>query len=197
MTKAEFISKLRPTAIAVRNEIGFHHDLGMVQAAHESGYGSSGLSNPASQLEIRIGPTNDAPIVRTGPALNLFGFTAEPGTYWRSTKSSAGNREFVLMLTTEWVEKPVASDTVISGPNANGFYQVKRFRPFRVYKSWDESYRDWARLMQIPTYTNVGAPNALRTGDLKAFAEAMRKAKYATDPNYAAKLEKIGKEGFA
>lgn len=200
-TKLDFITKLRPTALAVKSELGFHHDLGMLQAAHESAYGSSALSNPASILEIRVGPTNDSPVVRTGAAFNLFGFTAEPDTYWRNPKSASGNREFVMMPTLEWVapDKVLPTDVRTSAPPdpKTGKVEVKRKRPFRAYKSWDESYRDWARLMSIPAYVNAGAPAALKAGDLKAFAAALAKVGYATDPRYVAKLEKMDRGAFA
>lgn len=148
-SKAEFFTLLRPVARAVEAETGIKADLGMVQAAHESAYGTSGL---------------------TQKARNLFGFTAELGTYWRSQ-----GRAFVEMPTTEW--------------KAGGAY--KTTRPFRAYASWDESYRDWARLMQTPHYARA-LPFA-KAGNLKGFAAALQAAGYATDPAYAAKLEGVAR----
>lgn len=148
-SKAEFFTRLRPVALAVERETGIKADLGMVQAAHESAYGTSGLTQKAN---------------------NLFGFTAELGTYWRTQ-----GRAFVEMPTTEW--------------KAAGAY--KTTRPFRAYASWEESYRDWARLMQIPHYAKA-LPFA-KAGNLKGFAAALQAAGYATDPAYAAKLEGVAR----
>lgn len=148
-SKAEFIARLRPVALAVERETGIKADLGMIQAAHESAWGTSGLTDKAN---------------------NLFGFTAELGTYWRTQ-----GRAFVEMPTTEW----------------KGGAAYKTTRPFRAYASWEESYRDWARLMQIPHYA-AALPFA-RAGNLKGFAAALQAAGYATDPAYASKLEGVAR----
>jgi flagellar protein FlgJ len=148
-SKAEFFTLLRPVALAVERETGIKADLGMVQAALESAYGTSGL---------------------TQKARNLFGFTAELGTYWRTQ-----GKAFVEMPTTEY------------GVGGN----VKLTRPFRSYTSWDESYRDWARLMQTPNYAKA-LPLA-KAGNLKGFAAALQAAGYATDPAYASKLEGVAR----
>lgn len=162
-----FKKALGPVAAAVERETGIKATIGLGQAAHESAYGASGLSSPASRLNVI---DNTGKVLRVGPANNFFGFTAETGTYWRSQ-----NRPFVNMPTTEW---------------KNGL-AYKTTRPFRAYATPEESYRDWARLMQTEAYTKAGAPAALRAGDIGAFAEAMTKIGYATDPKYAAKITRI------
>ena len=144
--KAGFFTRLRPVASAVERETGIKADLGMVQAAHESAYGSSQLTREAN---------------------NLFGFT---GDSWK-----AAGKPVVEMPPWE----------VINGR------RVELTRPFRRYGSWDESYRDWARLMQTPRY--AAALAAARAGNLKAFAAALQAAGYATDPAYAAKLEGVAR----
>ena len=147
--KAGFFTQLRPVALAVERETGIKSDLGMTQAAHESAYGTSQLATSA---------------------YNIFGFTAEIGTYWRSQGRpiySVKTREFKAGLAYELV------------------------RPFRAYASWEESYRDWARLMQTPAYAH--ALLALRAGNLKAFSSALQITGYATDPNYATKLEGVAR----
>lgn len=184
MTKADFIAKLRPVAKAVEAETGIAAEIGMLQAAHESAYGASKLSDPAGVWVVK-------PAGSSGAANNLFGFTAELGTYWRTQ-----NSPFVEAATHEWVKVPAKTDKVVSGPDKNGVYYVERVRPFRAYASWDLSYRDWARLMQTPAYKNAGAFDALKARDLHKFGEAMTKVGYATDPTYAAKLEKIGTSSF-
>ena len=143
-----FKDKIGPIARMVQAEMGISAEIGMIQAAHESAYGTSGLTQKSN---------------------NLFGFTAELGTYWRTQ-----NKPFVTMPTTEW----------------KGGISYKTTRPFRAYESWEESYRDWARLMQTANYAKAGAVNALKTNDLNAFATAMNTAGYATDPAYSAKLLK-------
>lgn len=140
-SKADFFARLRPAALAVERETGIKADFGMVQAAHESGYGGSQLTRDAN---------------------NLFGFT-DGG--WKA----AGKPVFEI-LTSEFL----------------GGKWVKVPRHFRRYSSWEESYRDWARLMQLPRY--AAALAAARAGNFPAFAAALKSAGYATDPTYDSKL---------
>ena len=59
---------------------------------------------------------------------------------------------------------------------------------FRAYASYAESFADYARLMRTsPRYAGVLAA----TGSAEAFAGALQKAGYATDPGYADKLTRI------
>lgn len=197
--KRAYVDRLRPIAAKVEREggtapggyavpAGIRADPGVIQSAHESAWGGSGLSSPASRLEI----LNKDGLVRVGPANNLFGFTAELGTYWRSR-----NLPFVIMDTHEWVEpaKVLTTDVVVEQLNPKtGKVKVRRKRPFRAYDSWEASYLDWARLMHTDHYVKAGALDALRRGDLKGHAAAMARAGYATDPNYAASLERVGRE---
>ncbi len=56
---------------------------------------------------------------------------------------------------------------------------------FRAYGSYEESFRDYARLINnSPRYEQARA----QTGSADAYASALQKAGYATDPSYARKL---------
>lgn len=59
---------------------------------------------------------------------------------------------------------------------------------FRAYASYEESFRDYARLLKSsPRYQD-----ALASGDdASAFADALQRAGYATDPAYADKLTRV------
>ena len=58
---------------------------------------------------------------------------------------------------------------------------------FRAYDSYEESFRDYARLIsQNPRYANA----MQATGNAKDYATALQKAGYATDPQYANKLSR-------
>ena len=141
-TRMDFVQKLRPIALAVEKETGIKADLGVIQAAHESGWGTSGLTVKAN---------------------NLFGF--KTGSAWLRDK-----KPIIEMPTGEF----------------QGGKWITIQAPFRRYNSYEESYRDWARLMQTSRYKHAFA--AAKRGDLKEFAEALYKAGYATDPRYAGKL---------
>ena len=63
----------------------------------------------------------------------------------------------------------------------------KKVAKFRAYDSYDESFRDYARMItQSPRYAKVSQ----QTGSALAFASSLQKAGYATDPNYATKLSR-------
>jgi flagellar protein FlgJ len=95
------------------------------------------------------------------PSYNLFGIKAGAGWTGRVAEVS----------TTEYV---------------NGVAE-KKVAKFRAYDSYDESFRDYARMItQSPRYAKVTG----QTGSALAFATSLQKAGYATDPNYAAKLSR-------
>lgn len=65
---------------------------------------------------------------------------------------------------------------------------VKVKARFRAYSSYEESFRDYARLIgNSPRYAGV----MQASGDAHAFAQNLQKAGYATDPQYAAKLSRV------
>jgi flagellar protein FlgJ len=95
------------------------------------------------------------------PSFNLFGIKADPS--WKGKVAE--------VTTTEYV-------------NGEAKKQVAKFR---AYDSYDESFRDYARLItQSPRYARVD----LKNGSAMAFASGLQKAGYATDPNYATKLSR-------
>ena len=58
---------------------------------------------------------------------------------------------------------------------------------FRAYDSYEDSFRDYARLItESPRYEKAQA--TAKTGSAVAFAAELQKAGYATDPEYARKL---------
>lgn len=96
------------------------------------------------------------------PSYNLFGIKATAG--WKG--------KTVETVTTEYV---------------NGVKQ-KHVTKFRAYDSYADSFKDFAKLMQNnPRYQ--GVMSNLHNPD--SYAQAMQKAGYATDPNYANKLASV------
>jgi flagellar protein FlgJ len=68
----------------------------------------------------------------------------------------------------------------------NGTAQTRQ-ENFRAYASYADAFRDYATLMtNSPRYAKV-----VGTQDPAAFARGLQRAGYATDPQYAAKLERI------
>ena len=66
---------------------------------------------------------------------------------------------------------------------------------FRAYASYDESFRDYARLMkESPRYAGVVAQasqGAASAASAREFAQGLQRAGYATDPAYADKLARV------
>ena len=95
------------------------------------------------------------------PSHNLFGIKA--GSGWTGKVAE--------VTTTEYV----------------GGVAHKTVAKFRAYDSYEDSFRDYARLItQTPRYAQA----AQATGSVQAFASGLQKAGYATDPQYANKLSR-------
>jgi flagellar protein FlgJ len=61
---------------------------------------------------------------------------------------------------------------------------------FRAYESYEEAFKDYARLIGTnERYRNVVAQ--AQTGGATGFAQGLQKAGYATDPEYASKLARV------
>jgi flagellar protein FlgJ len=100
------------------------------------------------------------------PTHNLFGVKAGAG--WSGKVAYAPTTEYV-----------------------NGKPQ-SRLEPFRAYGSYAEAFRDYAKLITgNPRYAGAVEDAA----DPSAFAHALQKAGYATDPHYASKLDRIMASG--
>ncbi|MGZ8341385.1 MAG: flagellar assembly peptidoglycan hydrolase FlgJ [Telluria sp.] len=103
-----------------------------------------------------------------GTSHNLFGIKAGPG--WKGKVATA--------VTTEYV---------------NGVAQT-RVEKFRAYDSYADSFKDYARLITTnPRYEKVLA----NAQDATGFARGLQRAGYATDPMYAAKLERVIRHSLA
>mgnify|MGYP000903228462 CR=1 FL=1 len=95
------------------------------------------------------------------PSYNLFGIKA--GSQWQGAVVEATTTEYV------------------------GGIAGKRVERFRAYGSYAEAFEDYARLLtQTPRYAEVVASQ-----DAAGFARGLQRAGYATDPEYAAKLERV------
>lgn len=96
------------------------------------------------------------------PSHNLFGIKAGPG--WKGAVAE--------VTTTEYVDG-----------------QPQKIKAkFRAYASPEESFRDYARLLQTsPRYARV----LEQGGSAEGFAVGLQRAGYATDPAYADKLGRV------
>ncbi len=94
-------------------------------------------------------------------SFNLFGIKAGPG--WKGKVAEVTTTEYVDGVPRKTVAK------------------------FRAYESYEESFRDYARLItESPRYAQVRQ----QTGSVYGFASGLQRAGYATDPAYASKLSR-------
>ncbi|MFN9726123.1 flagellar assembly peptidoglycan hydrolase FlgJ [Acidovorax sp.] len=101
----------------------------------------------------------------------------------RHKDGSSSFNLFGIKATKSWTGK-VAEVTTTEYINGKAQKVVAKFR---AYDSYEESFRDYARLItDSPRYDKVQA--TARTGSVVAFASELQKAGYATDPEYARKL---------
>jgi peptidoglycan hydrolase FlgJ len=125
------------------------------------------------------------------PAHLMLGQAAlESGWGKREIKGADGtpsNNLFGIKATGNWGGKVVEAMTT---EYINGVKQ-KRIEKFRAYDSYADSFKDFAKLMTSnPRYEKVVAS----LNNVYDYAQAMQKAGYATDPNYATKLTSVIKK---
>jgi flagellar protein FlgJ len=99
-----------------------------------------------------------------GTSFNVFGIKA--GSSWTGKVAEVQTTEFI-----------------------DGKAQ-KVMAKFRAYGSYEEAYKDYAKLIGTnDRYRNVVAQ--AQTGGAEGFARGLQKAGYATDPDYATKLARV------
>jgi peptidoglycan hydrolase FlgJ len=119
-----------------------------------------------AQAALETGWGKSVPCNAAGEcSFNLFGIKA--GTQWSGAAVNVPTLEF---------EEGVA---------------VRKVERFRAYESPADSFRDYAKLIG----NNARYENVVGTGDnVAAFASALQRGGYATDPNYARKLVAVANE---
>jgi flagellar protein FlgJ len=116
----------------------------------------------AAQAALESGWGNAEPKMTDGrSSFNLFGIKA--GASWTGAVAQATTTEVV-----------------------HGMAQ-KKIERFRAYGSYAEAFQDYAAVLKAnPRYGGV-----LATQDAASFSREMQRSGYATDPRYAAKLQRI------
>lgn len=69
---------------------------------------------------------------------------------------------------------------------------TRQWAPFRSYASPEAAFADYARLLSQPRYAEVLGAGS----DVTAFSTALQAAGYATDPDYASKIEQIVRQDW-
>jgi flagellar protein FlgJ len=148
-------------------------------------------SQPAhiKAFQDRLGAHAEEASLTTGiPAKFMLGQAALESGWGKheipAADGSASHNLFGIKATGGWKGKVVEAPT---SEFLNGVMQTK-LEKFRVYDSYADGFRDYAKLLRSnPRYENVLA----NAKDAVGFAQGLQRAGYATDPNYAAKLARI------
>ncbi len=111
----------------------------------------------------------------------------ETGWGKQSIRMADGSNSFNLFGIKAGADWKGASTQVVTTEYVDGLPK-KLTQRFRAYSSYDESFADYARLMQTsPRYHKVLA----HADSAQAFAQGLQHAGYASDPAYADKLGRI------
>jgi flagellar protein FlgJ len=159
--------------------------------------GTSGI-NPALRSQApdhvkafqqQVGVHAEAASQETGIPANFIIGQAALESNWgrREIKSADGTTShnlFGIKATAGWKGKVVEA---VTSEYVNGVRQQK-VEKFRAYDSYADSFTDFANMLQKNTRYEPLIANAQ---DATAYAQAMQKAGYATDPNYADKLRRV------
>ncbi len=147
-----------------------------------SGPGKTGFVQQHQDAAARIEQTSGI------PASYMIGQAAhETGWGRREIKHADGSTSFNLFgikAGAGWTGK-VAEVTTTEYVNGE---PRKMKAKFRAYDSYEDSFRDYAKLINnSPRYEKVRS----QTSSPLAFATELKRAGYATDPDYAGKLSRV------
>lgn len=146
-------------------------------------------SDHVRAFQQNLGHHAEAASRETGiPAKFMLGQAAlESGWGKREIIASDGSKShnlFGIKASGGWKGKTTEATTI---EYVNGVPMSRREK-FRVYDSYAEGFRDYAKLLsKNPRYENV----INNSQDASSFAKGLQRAGYATDPHYATKLTKI------
>ena len=153
-----------------------------VSRAGASGPGKTGFVQQHQDAAARVEQTSGI------PASYMIGQAAhETGWGRREIKHADGSTSFNLFgikAGAGWTGK-VAEVTTTEYVNGE---PRKMKAKFRAYDSYEDSFRDYAKLINnSPRYEKVRS----QTSSPLAFATELKRAGYATDPDYAGKLSRV------
>jgi flagellar protein FlgJ len=147
-----------------------------------------GVSPAVREFATRLWPAAEQAARATGVPAHFMVAQAALETGWgkselRHADGSTSFNVFGIKAGRNW-QGPVVESTTTEYVNGVAQKQLERFR---AYASYAEAFRDYSSLLSAnPRYAGV-----LGTQDAGSFARGLQRAGYATDPMYAAKLERI------
>lgn len=161
-----------------------------ISSATDPAQGGDVAASPAAVREFanRLWPAATEAARSTGVPAHFMVAQAALETGWgkselRRADGSPSFNVFGVKAGRAW-QGPVVEATTTEYVDGVAQRQVERFR---AYASYAEAFRDYSNLLSAnPRYASV-----LGTQDAASFARGLQRAGFATDPMYAAKLERI------
>jgi flagellar protein FlgJ len=172
----------RPAAVPPGNDLASPQELARVAAAARTG-------TKQANFVSRHNDAAEAAEATTGiPASFMIAQAAhESGWGKREIRNADGSTSFNVFgikAGSSWSGKTAE---VVTTEYVNGRPR-KEVARFRSYGSYEEAFKDYARLMKnSPRYSQVVSNASTAQG----FAQGLQRAGYATDPAYAAKLSQV------
>ncbi|MDP1733961.1 MAG: flagellar assembly peptidoglycan hydrolase FlgJ [Sulfuritalea sp.] len=157
-------------------------------SAIDSTVTGDGVSPALREFAARLWPAAEESARATGVPAHFMVAQAALETGWgkselRHADGSTSFNVFGIKAGRNW-QGPVVEATTTEYVNGVAQKQLERFR---AYGSYAEAFRDYSSVLSAnPRYAGV-----LGTQDAGSFARGLQRAGYATDPMYAAKLERI------
>lgn len=147
----------------------------------------SRLPGTAGDFVARVWPHAEAVSRRTGIPAHFMVAQAALETGWgqsepRLTDGRPSHNLFGIKAGSSWSGAVVR---VRTQEWQEGRWQ-QQVAPFRAYASYADAFHDYAELLSTPRYA---AARSAR--DATGFAQALQQAGYATDPQYARKLQEL------
>jgi len=150
------------------------------------------LSSSDAQVQAfqeKLSSSADAASAATGIPANFMIGQAALETGWGKHQIVAANGQpshnlFNIKAGGDWTGKTV---NAVTTEYVNGV-ATQKVEKFRAYDNYDQSFNDYAKLLQTqPRYKSVIA----NAKDAYGFAQGLQQAGYATDPAYANKLVNV------
>lgn len=148
----------------------------------------AGYAAAVREFAVRLWPAAAEAARATGVPAHFMVAQAALETGWgkselRHADGSTSFNVFGIKAGRSW-QGPVVESTTTEYVNGVAQKQLERFR---AYGSYAEAFRDYSSMLSAnPRYAGV-----LGVQDAGSFARGLQRAGYATDPMYAAKLERI------
>ncbi len=184
----------------LERQLGSGAAAALAAPATAAGATAGASETPLSQRQVDFvrqhGSAARAAEVQSGiPAAFMVGQAAHESGWGRheirNADGSSSHNLFGIKAGSGW-SGPVAE---ITTTEYVGGEAQKVTAKFRAYASYEESFRDYARMLtESPRYAGVAAQAAqvgATAASAQGFAQGLQRAGYATDPDYADKLARV------